>query len=76
MLAPICGQPHSLDMPDLEKTAAPKKVKRTPKRGATYRGVRLPSMEGWSQFTHEQVVQAIEAAILKNPDAFTNKAKP
>jgi hypothetical protein len=62
-------------MSEMKKTREPIPLKRTAKGGPTYRGVRLPSMEGRSQFTEEQVVQAIEAAILKHPDAFTSTSK-
>jgi len=75
MLAPISGEPHSLDMHDLEKTSAPKKRKLTHKRVMTYRGVRLPPVGEGSRFTDEEVIEAVKAAILMNPDVFPNKAK-
>ncbi len=73
MLAPTGGQAHNLLMSDIRNTPESKKVKRSQKRGATYRGVRLQPVGDGSRFTDEEVIEAVKAAIRMNPDAFTNK---
>ena len=40
-----------------------------------YRGIRLQPYDGPSHFTREQIIQAVEAAILKNADAIAGKTK-
>lgn len=57
------------------KQPAPKTRRPTAEVGAMYRGIRLQPYDGPSHFTREQIIQAVEAAILKNADAIAGKTK-
>ncbi|MEA2744861.1 MAG: hypothetical protein QOF90_3192 [Acetobacteraceae bacterium] len=41
--------------------------------GEMYRGIRLQPFSGRSQFTRDQIKQAVEAAIAKNAQALARK---
>ncbi len=52
------------------KLPVPKKRQRKAKVGSTYQGIRILDMSAGSQFTREEVIRAVEAAIAKCPEAF------
>ncbi len=62
-------------MATVAKSSARKIVKPSSKAGDTYHGVRVPDMSGGSQFTREQVVKAVNAAIAKHADALAGRHK-
>jgi hypothetical protein len=62
-------------MKSAAKSPARKTGHRTVKSGATYRGVRLQPTYGQSQFTRDEIIRAVEAAIAENPDVFAGKTK-
>jgi hypothetical protein len=57
------------------KSHAPKTKRRATDGGPTYRGVHLRLTDLPSQFTREQIKEAVEAAIRKHPDAFAASKK-
>jgi len=62
-------------MTRVTKSSASKAGGRTAKTGPMYRGVRIQPTPGPTRFTREQLDKAIDAAIVKNPDAFASGTK-
>lgn len=60
-------------MPKVAKPPAPKTKRRVSKADSTYYGVHIQDMSAGSQFTSKEIRKAVDAAIAKNPDAFTTR---
>ena len=58
--------------PNVRASAGSRRAK-TQKSLTTYGGVRLPPLSGRSRFSQQEIERAVDAAIKKNPDAFTRK---